>query len=49
VGTLMILAYSIQRKDIVFTAASCLNSLIYIRNLVLINKKKNQDKVNQAL
>lgn len=44
VGTIMILIYSIQRKDIVFIAASCLNSLIYIRNLALINKKKDKDK-----
>lgn len=43
VGTLMILAYAIKRKDIVFTVASMLNSLIYIRNLILIyNKKKKQ-------
>jgi len=41
VGTLMILVYSIQRKDVVFIAASCLNSLIYIRNLILIHN--NQD------
>ncbi|OGC45250.1 hypothetical protein A2V49_01460 [candidate division WWE3 bacterium RBG_19FT_COMBO_34_6] len=40
VGTLMILVYSIKRQDIVFTTASCLNALIYIRNLMLINKKK---------
>lgn len=45
VGTLMILVYSIQRKDIVFIAASCLNSLIYIRNLILIHN--NKDKTRQ--
>jgi lipid-A-disaccharide synthase-like uncharacterized protein len=38
VGSIMILAYSVQRKDIVFTTASVLNTLIYIRNLVLIKK-----------
>lgn len=42
VGTLMILVYSIQRKDIVFIAASCLNSLIYVRNLILIHNNKNK-------
>ena len=43
VGTFMILIYSIQRKDIVFIAASCLNSLIYIRNLVLIRNKAKEE------
>jgi lipid-A-disaccharide synthase-like uncharacterized protein len=40
VGTFMILIYSIRQKDIVFTTASLLNSLIYIRNLALIRAKK---------
>ncbi len=40
VGTAMILVYSIRQKDIVFTVASMLNSLIYIRNLILIRSKK---------
>jgi lipid-A-disaccharide synthase-like uncharacterized protein len=40
VGSIMILIYSIGRGDIVFAIASCLNTLIYIRNLVLINKRK---------
>ena len=46
VGTLMILIYSIHRKDIVFIAASCLNSLIYIRNLMLIKNKKPKTQEN---
>lgn len=45
-GTLMILVYSIQRKDIVFIAASCLNSLVYIRNLILIHNNKNKTQQN---
>lgn len=46
VGTIMILIYSIQRRDIVFIAASCLNSLIYIRNLMLIGKNKTKTQQN---
>ncbi|MFH1295633.1 MAG: lipid-A-disaccharide synthase N-terminal domain-containing protein [bacterium] len=46
VGTFMILIYSIQRKDIVFITASCLNSLIYIRNLILIRNTKNKTQQN---
>jgi len=46
VGTLMILIYSVHRKDIVFIAASCLNSLIYIRNLMLIKNKKPKTQEN---
>jgi len=49
VGTLMILIYSIKRQDIVFIAASCLNSLIYVRNLVLIHRKKKEAKDNAAV
>lgn len=40
VGSLMILVYSIGRKDIVFSTASILNTMIYIRNLMLIKKNK---------
>jgi len=46
VGTLMILIYSVHRKDVVFIAASCLNSLIYIRNLMLIKNKKPKTQEN---
>ena len=46
VGTLMILIYSVHRKDIVFIVASCLNSLIYIRNLMLIKNKKHKTQEN---
>ncbi|KKS72450.1 MAG: Lipid A biosynthesis domain protein [candidate division WWE3 bacterium GW2011_GWD1_42_70] len=42
VGTIMILAYSIYRKDIVFSTASVLNAMIYIRNLALISAKKKK-------
>ncbi len=48
VGTLMILVYSIKRRDIVFIAASCLNSLIYIRNLILIFRKKEKDRAESS-
>lgn len=43
VGTFMILIYAIRQKDIVFTTASLLNSLIYIRNLMLIFSKKKSE------
>lgn len=40
-GTIMLLIYSIHKKDIVFIAGFSLNIIIYIRNLMLIygNKK----------
>ncbi|OGC46949.1 hypothetical protein A3F07_02805 [candidate division WWE3 bacterium RIFCSPHIGHO2_12_FULL_38_15] len=44
-GSLMILVYSIRRQDIVFTTASILNTLIYIRNLMLIHNKKKADRL----
>jgi len=48
VGTFMILIYSIRQKDIVFIAASLLNSLIYIRNLILIRNQKKKEKIEKT-
>ena len=39
-GGVLILIYSISIGDIVFTAGSSLNLIIYLRNLVLIRKAK---------
>ncbi len=39
VGSLITIIYAIYRKDPVFTAAFCLNILIYIRNLYFIHGK----------
>ena len=39
-GSIMILIYSVKRNDIVFIAASILNSFMYIRNLVIIHRNK---------
>ena len=43
VGTLMILTYSIYRQDIVFIVASSLNFLLYLRNLQIYNKSKDEN------
>lgn len=43
VGTAMIFAYSIYRHDIVFVAASCLNFLLYVRNLQIYYRSKNEN------
>ena len=40
IGSALILIYSIHIKDIVFTVANSIQSVIYIRNLVLIRKTK---------
>lgn len=39
-GTILILIYSLIRRDIVFSVASSLNMLIYIRNIMLLKNKK---------
>ena len=39
-GGVLILIYSISIGDIVFTAGSSLNLIIYVRNIVLIKKAK---------
>jgi lipid-A-disaccharide synthase-like uncharacterized protein len=42
VGSLVLLSYSIHRKDPVFMLGLSLNTLIYVRNLHLIySQKKN--------
>ena len=38
-GSLLLLIYSIYRKDIVFILGQSVGSLIYTRNLILIHRK----------
>jgi len=45
-GTSMIFVYSVYRKDIVFIVASCLNFLLYARNLQI---QKNSTDENLKL
>ncbi len=42
-GSLILLAYAIHLKNIVFTLAYLPNTLIYLRNLALIQKAEEQD------
>ena len=39
-GSIVLLTYAIQREDPVFIVGQSLGSIIYIRNLILIDKKK---------
>lgn len=38
-GSILLLIYSIYRKDVVFILGQSMGSLIYIRNLILIYRK----------
>lgn len=38
-GSVLLLLYSIYRKDIVFILGQSIGSVIYLRNLILINRK----------
>ena len=38
-GSLLLLAYSLYRKDIVFILGQSIGSFIYLRNLILIHRK----------
>jgi len=40
VGSVILLAYAIWRADPVFILGTSVNSLVYVRNLMLIRKKK---------
>lgn len=42
IGGLILLIYAIQRKDPVFIIGQSTGSVIYIRNLVLIYKKRKE-------
>ena len=39
-GSLLLLSYAISRKDPVFILGQSFGSIVYIRNLMLIKKKK---------
>jgi lipid-A-disaccharide synthase-like uncharacterized protein len=39
-GAALLLAYAIYRMDPVFILGQCLGGLVYVRNLVLIHRKK---------
>ena len=39
-GSLILLSYAIHKQDPVFILGQCLGSIIYIRNLILIFRKR---------
>lgn len=41
VGSLLLLAYSVWRRDPVFILGQCMGSIIYVRNLSLIYRKQS--------
>ena len=48
-GTVMILIYSIEQRDIVFTTSSILQLVIYLRNIALLRKKQPESLKSPAL
>jgi lipid-A-disaccharide synthase-like uncharacterized protein len=49
VGSLLLLAYAIHKRDPVFILANAPNSFIYARNLILINRERaNQKRAGSA-
>ena len=47
-GGVILLSYAIWRKDPVFIVEQSTGLIVYIRNLILINKKKNHMEVNNV-
>ena len=41
-GSLILLAYAIHRRDPVFILGQSMGSVIYVRNLILIHRKKRE-------
>jgi lipid-A-disaccharide synthase-like uncharacterized protein len=46
-GGLILLLYSVHLLDPVFIAGQALGTIVYVRNLVLIHKKKKADALAQ--
>lgn len=46
VGSLMILVYAIQRRDLVFITAQFFALIIYARNIVLRHKSPDRDDIH---
>jgi lipid-A-disaccharide synthase-like uncharacterized protein len=45
-GGLILLAYAIHRRDPVFMAGQAFGAVVYIRNLILIRRKRRTDLVS---
>ncbi len=43
VGSLILLIYAVHRRDPIFTLAYLPNSLVYVRNLMLIRRERDGD------
>lgn len=48
IGTLILLVYAVHRKDPVFTLAYLPNAFVYVRNLMLIRKKKHESSADRG-
>ncbi|MEW6536759.1 MAG: lipid-A-disaccharide synthase N-terminal domain-containing protein [Candidatus Auribacterota bacterium] len=46
-GSSLLLTYAIYRKDPVFILGQSVGFVVYIRNIILINKKKKREKTIQ--
>ena len=42
-GGLILLAYAVHRRDPVFIAGQSFGSIVYVRNLMLIHRRKKED------
>jgi lipid-A-disaccharide synthase-like uncharacterized protein len=39
-GSVIVLAYAVHKKDLVFILSQCFGSIVYVRNLQLIRREK---------
>jgi lipid-A-disaccharide synthase-like uncharacterized protein len=42
IGSLMVLAYAIHRADLVFIVGQGVGTVVYVRNLILLNRAKKR-------
>ena len=47
-GSMLLLAYSILQKDIVFTLGQSTGFLIYLRNIVLVKKNEEESEIAEV-
>lgn len=47
-GSLLLLAYSIHRKDLVFILGQSMGFIVYTRNLQMVLSKRKQENIQKA-
>lgn len=47
-GSLILLTYALHKRDLVFTLGQSFGFIVYVRNLMLISRKKSVEKLSEG-